>query len=1402
MAVQADHVLFLAAGIFGAAPTRALTYDLMTRKDTGALANELGVSQYARDVFGISNQAKAEKLAENLLGTAVTADTKTAAIGALKGMLDANGGNVGAAGLEGILFLSRTTDANYTPAWAQLQNRVAVAQAYVDSANPAETFPLTSVTQDTASRDAVIANIKSIADTAPLTVNTDTLVANKFSAGLDYTPGGNDRVNTLQDEDTLVGTGVNPTLNATLGNANDNGATAIHPTLTGVETVNVAFSGSANALGAAVNVLDLQDSTGIKSMNITRVAQSNGNVSIDNLTAVTDDLSLNNTSVNTNSVEFSFVASAVSGEQDVTKITLNNANTRHLVIEQNTTAGTAANIFANNTPLPTEGFETINMVSSGSANTVGQLWAEDLQTLNISGDKDLTIGETTATVNAGTTVVEATRYNDGFGHVNGSLSAVNAAELTGNLDVTFGGELNAIKDNTSGVNMAVTVTGGSGDDVVRLNNDTVGTTDLIDGGEGNNTLVLVSNAVVNAAGTAAAPVATVKNVQSLEVRTGHDDLAVADLVTVNADAFDKLEKIFVRNEGQVFNLGALFVGPTWVPAAEGMTANLNNLTAAQGTAITVAHGTTGNNGVVNNVINANLKSSTGTSDTVGVTIVDGVNNDLRFNFQLQTNVNDPATTAVERVENVTLTDSDTESNTVDLVNFAQNTSTITLTGGQAGKFLNLDSNGARVTAGSYGTNFSGYGLEENGAEGSFAQNAAGTAIASADTAVNAVISTVDYRVLNDGTGADVRLIAENVVAGEHVGDVIVRLGDVTRSNGVSSQAITTGSGNDTLIFDAQGVKNSGYTSGDTVAAGTGLDTLVIDGNTSVAAGGVGNRVEVQKSEWDNTTGVDALRLAGNQGVVNALGIVAPNAGGYYVEIDNEFVKQTDAGNGLVIINNDGDLAVNSESSLVLNLRPLAQTSNVTFVGANGNAAAPVTGIISSNRLQTEDNSVNSAMKLDGGDTDTATADNTGNNNVLEVFNNADVSINDLSNTKNFGRIEATNDTAVAQNLKLVLNDTVMDQLVDSNHVAANTAGNVERLVVVANNNVNVANAVANLNIDASAVTNKFGLDVLVGRGTTNTIVGTAGADKVVVLGNYTAAQAVADGHAAVNLFQGANAMTGAGLAANGVNYKGVDGIAGTADDVLLAYNGTFNLGAGDVIEVFGGADLTAATIAAGTTIIAHSSVRLTETQLNSLGNLKFVGNGVHGLQVIDEVGVVGSLGKVSVEGGNAATLNVITNATALTGTATIPSGNPAVKVFPGETFANVTPGGDDGGNNGGGDGGNTGGTTAQVVESLGEYDAASGNINYTATASLIEVDNGGFLEFAIANFANGDKISLPTGYAFEIDTDVAGDGVVTVGATDANANNVIITLTGVSLDFDNGVKTVADFNTFFGTALV
>ncbi|MGP1664433.1 MAG: DUF4214 domain-containing protein, partial [Rhodanobacter sp.] len=754
-----------------------------------------------------------------------------------------------------------------------------------------------------------------------LTNGTDVASANIFTAGQVYTPGGDDRINSLQDEDRLTGTGTDATLNATLGNANDNGATTVTPTLHNINTVNVAFTGS----GAATNVLDLQDATGVDAVNVTRISTGFG-ARVQNITTAASHLSISNSnSPLGNGVGFTFLGSAVAGAADETTLTLKNVNVSGIRVQEHS-AG-AGDPVAN-------GFETINLVSTGSANTVGVLLAEDLKTLNISGNQNLNLGTRGATLNGQST--EAMRYGDFFFNADGSLTKIDASAYEGNLGLTLGSVFNAGADNTSGVNVKFDLIAGKGDDTIRLTQGTVvggsaATRDNIDGGEGNNTLVLLGSSQINAAGTALVPVANVTNIQALEVRSGHDNEAVvaADVISVNADAFDKLASIYVRNEGQNDTVGIVTDG-VFNSVAEGMTVNLTKLTSAQANGITIAHGTTGNSTIANNVLNVGLKVATGAADTATVTIVDGINVDPVFN----------ANVSAAAVERVTLVDSDTESNTMHLNQgaFTQAGSSITLQGGATGQYLNLDSFGGAAVA---ANGVLGYGYATDGTAGSSTSVfAAAAAIAGVPAAVSTsqrdnTVSTVLWGTAGNGADGATRHLVENVAAGDYLGDVVVRVGDLTRADGVSSMSITTGVGNDTIIFDAIGLTSAGFTSGDTVAAGTGTDTLVIDGNTATIPGTP--RVDHQTSEWDNLTGVDVLRFADNAGVANVgNGALVANAGGaYYAHIDNDFVSQTDAGNRLTVVNNDGSLGNNTESDLVLDLRGLSQSKWVTFVGANG-----------------------------------------------------------------------------------------------------------------------------------------------------------------------------------------------------------------------------------------------------------------------------------------------------------------------------------------------------------------------------------------------------------------------------------------------------------------------------------
>ncbi|MBP9526733.1 MAG: DUF4214 domain-containing protein, partial [Laribacter sp.] len=135
-----------------------------------------------------------------------------------------------------------------------IANKVAVSDSFASAADKAgldhtsnglldaANGALNGVTKDPASVDAanqanqgaidqIAGDINS--QTISLTENTDAATANVFNAGMVYTPGGNNRINALQDEDTLTGTGTNPILNASLGNSNDNGATTVTPKLAG-----------------------------------------------------------------------------------------------------------------------------------------------------------------------------------------------------------------------------------------------------------------------------------------------------------------------------------------------------------------------------------------------------------------------------------------------------------------------------------------------------------------------------------------------------------------------------------------------------------------------------------------------------------------------------------------------------------------------------------------------------------------------------------------------------------------------------------------------------------------------------------------------------------------------------------------------------------------------------------------------------------------------------------------------------------------------------------------------------------------------------------------------------------------------------------------------------------------
>jgi hypothetical protein len=855
------------------------------------------------------------------------------------------------------------------------------------------------------------------AGSVTLTSGVDIRTGNVFTAPRVFTPGGTDQINSLNDDDVLTGAGTNPTLNFTFVNDADTGDNDVVPTLNNIQTVNVAFAGDANM------TFDAQDSTGIKAFNITRVDDDVTFARVTNLQSVPANLSVSNTNAPATTIEFSFSDSAAGGPADATTLTASNVQVATLIVEE---TGAGAD----------QGVETLTLVSTGNANKIGTLQAEDLKSLIITGGQKLTLGTQTNVVNAAQT--EAVRYGAGLANVAGSLTSVDASAMTAALDISLGGEVTANLEDTSGTPVNFTVKGGAGDDMIRLLNGLDGKADTIDGGAGTNTVQVYASVAVG----------SVTNVQKLDVRAGQDAGTAADTITVDTSLFPQLASINVRNEGQSL------VGGVWTPAglvdvlpgpgdgkwdAEAATINLTKLTVATATAITVMHGTTGSNGIAGadpagtggTTIVATLATDTA-SDTVGVTIANGVNTDPRSNFNLTAGT---AVGGTNVVENVTITDSDTESNSVRLTNVAAHTGTLTLNGGQVGNFLNLDT--FQTAAASPG--------------GATSKDLSG-------------LATGDIKAWVDSSAATTaveRIVATTIAGGSFVGDLILRVGNPAGATG--AQSITTGSGNDTVIFDVitgVGQSTAGLSISDTVAAGAGTDALVLDGN--------GVAITVGASEWTNVTGFEQLRLIGN-GVASNNGFGAVNA--YNVTLTNNFItanNTTSGGIQRIAIINDNDpgndakgvatAGASANTGVTIDARTLDATHSFSY---DGNEAAAATA----DRFIMTDANINGAAIIDGGyaafNTKAANAD------VLEVRNAAVVTIGDLANVKNVGTIQFTNDTAAPQASILQLDTTTIDALVNSTHTSK--AGDVETLTIQIQGNTILGAATTAVTIDTSSV---------------------------------------------------------------------------------------------------------------------------------------------------------------------------------------------------------------------------------------------------------------------------------------------------------------------------------------------
>ena len=706
MALTKTEVSQLYVAIFNrASEGEGNKYWQTNQPDMATTANVMLNTDDAKTYFGSSldsDQAFIEHIYKNTLNKTVTDDPDGIAYWVNELTNGKSRGEVVAALVTAVGDYKDATDPTTKAAYDQFTNRVEVSNYTVDHLQKAPSNYATSlnfgadlaVTSDPTTIKTAEDAVNILASAVTLTVGTDIKTAPLFDAPMSYTPDGSDRILTLQDEDILTGSGDNATLNVTLGNTNaDEGTTAtVTPTLKNIKNINVDWTGN-------TKTLDLRYADSTESIHINKITsdannQNNQNnqagIRVNNISTNVTDLKVAHSADQTTNVTFAYRKGILKGTDDKLDLTLDNVIAGN--ITQNSTAGSI------------EGFETLNIKASNGVD-LKSININELQNVKITGSDDLSIVSLTPTAPAGG-APEYNKLNQNSGLFNtnsAGIKMIDASEFKGDITLDISSAMGRKVDpNDSGKAFYGEVKGGEGNDKFYTSSAVAGNDaidkahNIIDGGEGENTLVSTVGGITNDA--------DIKNIQTLELRdqnanipnTNNNATSGGDNIwgtsddtngtTVDMDAFDdKLVKIFMRDE----DVGATKFDLNDVTKTQAE----NGLTLAHATSATAGRGATGNT-----VVDVSLADAKGSDDTVALTIVNDKNQGNLFNYTLVASGKDsdqinPTTDANrssltkydgDAVENITIHDKDTESNILTLTNIYDHSGTITLDGGVAG----------------------------------------------------------------------------------------------------------------------------------------------------------------------------------------------------------------------------------------------------------------------------------------------------------------------------------------------------------------------------------------------------------------------------------------------------------------------------------------------------------------------------------------------------------------------------------------------------------------------------------------------------------------------------------------------------------------------------------------------
>jgi hypothetical protein len=656
-----------------------------------------------------------------------------------------------------------------------------VSQAYQNKVEVAEYYTITKGQggASAAERKAAIANVTDAADA--VTAEKATVDSGAVAAAAAEVAAQSKSLVFTTGVDNLLGSVGNDTFNGAVNKANDTGSTAQPGDLVtggaGTDTLNIAIAGDGGGLGHTVQAIT---TTGVENLLVSNYDTNASETTIDtSLMTGLANIGVQSTGANGNTT-FSGMTSIVdatmkNGSSNLTLTyvagTTGTADTQNVAIG-GLTAGT----------LTANGLETISLTGALSASKMTNVTGTGTTGLTISGDQNFTMSGTS------------------------TIKTIDASANTGKTSLVVG---------AAAANAGSTVTLGSGNDTLDVGTS-LNALDKIQGGDGIDTIKLsVGNQTVNGGTTT---VATSEFVQSggfeiIEIASTNNaaTLSVKDIPGVtNVEA--KANTKVVQFTGLTNNTTAETVAFT-INGVAGVTATAVDFTETNAATETTELGTK-----FAAAVNAMTGLTAVHDGTGGVTVTNTSTTTDRLDIAITAG---SANTFTEATGNYnTFTVSGITDQAVDIYTAGQVTARLVDSSGAADSLsVNLKSGlGDRSAAQTVST--------LNIADTIETLNLSSTGM-KAGTQKTLTTLTADNNLTTlNLTGSDKLTIGTLTAAKLATIDASAYTGDLSIPGvaGALSQAITTGSGNDTLVL------STGLAAGDVIDGG---------GNTTTAAGTAG-----------------------------------------------------------------------------------------------------------------------------------------------------------------------------------------------------------------------------------------------------------------------------------------------------------------------------------------------------------------------------------------------------------------------------------------------------------------------------------------------------------------------------------------------------------------------------------